>query len=273
LSVPPQPKGRRSRSSTARRPLSRARRFYVDPQAEKSISPQEAERLRTEIETNGHGPIYIAVLPAAAVDEAGGDAVGVVDELHRRLGRRGVYAVVAGGHFRAQASDLPAGMAGKLATDAFREHHSEGIGATLVDFVDRVGRARESGGGDGGGLGHQLSRIGLLPILLVAGAGFFLYRRLRNKRVEAEQFVDVKEIARGDLASLAEDVQGLEHRVEGNEAARTDYDAALKEYERASGAFDKAQSSAQLAPVAEDTRGGAVPDGLGRGAPGRKGAA
>jgi hypothetical protein len=86
----------------------------------------------------------------------------------------------------------------------------------------------------------------LLPILLVAGAGIFLYRRFRKKRREAETFVEVKEVARGDLACLAEDVQGLEHRVEGNEAARGDYDAALKQYERASEVFDRAQSSAQL---------------------------
>ena len=66
---------------------------YVDPSAEKSITSVQAERLRTEIETKGHGPIYIAVLPNAAIDEAGGDAVGVANELHRQLGNPGVYAV------------------------------------------------------------------------------------------------------------------------------------------------------------------------------------
>jgi hypothetical protein len=96
------------------------------------------------------------------------DAVGVVDELHRRLGRRGVYAVVAGGHFRAQASDLAAGKAGKLATAAFRAHHVEGTGPTLADFVDRVGLAAKGDGGGGGGNGA--GRI-VLPILVVAGPG------------------------------------------------------------------------------------------------------
>src|SRR4051794_26477007 len=88
---------------------------YVDPQAEKTMSRAQAVEVRNEIVSRGHGPIYIAVLRAAAVNEAGGDAVGVIDELHSRLGRRGVYAVVTGGHFRAEASDLPSGEAGDLA--------------------------------------------------------------------------------------------------------------------------------------------------------------
>src|SRR6476659_3486916 len=112
---------------------------YVDPSAEKTITPAQAERVRTEIETKGHGPIYIAVLPNAALNEAGGDAVGVVDELARQLGNPGVYAVVAGGHFRALSTDLGRGKAGKVAAQAFKARHDDGIGPTLVDFVDRVG--------------------------------------------------------------------------------------------------------------------------------------
>ena len=127
---------------------------YVDPSAEKSITPAEAERLRTEIETKGHGPIYIAVLPNAALDEAGGDAVGVANELHRQLGNPGVYAVVAGGHFRALSSDLDEGKAGELARQAFSAHGNDGIAATLVDFVDRVG-AERSGKGERGQVVRQ----------------------------------------------------------------------------------------------------------------------
>ncbi len=228
---------------------------YVDPQAEKTITRAQAGAVRKEIVSRGQGPIYIAVLRAAAVNEAGGDAVGVIDELHSRLGRRGVYAVVAGGHFRAEATDLPPGEAGDLAASAFAAHHDEGITPTLVDFVDRVGGARtgQSGGGGngGGGGGGAFGGIGLLPILLVAGLGFFVFRRFSRKRRDAEQFADVKESARLDLVALADDVQDLERRVEANPAARRDYDAALQQYERASSAFDGARNSEQLEPVAE----------------------
>ena len=228
---------------------------YVDPQAEKTITRAQAAAVRKEIVSRGQGPIYIAVLRAAAVNEAGGDAVGVIDELHRRLGRRGVYAVVAGGHFRAEATDLPPGEAGDLAASAFAAHHDEGITPTLVDFVDRVGGARTGqnggGGNGGGGGGGAFGGIGLLPILLVAGLGFFVFRRFRRTRRDAEQFADVKESARLDLVALADDVQDLERRVEANPAARRDYDAALQQYERASSAFDGARNSQQLEPVAE----------------------
>jgi hypothetical protein len=40
---------------------------YVDPQAERALSAGDAERLRAEIEANGGGPVYIAVLPEATL--------------------------------------------------------------------------------------------------------------------------------------------------------------------------------------------------------------
>src|SRR3954447_25008885 len=69
------------------------------------VTPQIADALRQEIRTRGRGPIYIAILPAAALDEAGGSGTGVLDELHRQLDRRGVYAVIAGNQFRAESTD------------------------------------------------------------------------------------------------------------------------------------------------------------------------
>jgi len=219
---------------------------YVDPSAEKSITAAQAEQLRTEIETKGHGPIYIAVLPNAALDEAGGDATGIAFELHRQLGNPGVYAVVAGGHFRALGSDLGGGKTAKLATQAFNAHHSDGIAATLVDFVDRVGAERSGKGG-----GKSFSHIGLFPILLIGGILFFGYRKLKLRRADSDRFREVRETAREDLVALAEDVQGLEQKVESNEQAKRDYLAALEQYSRASDAFDRARTPAQLAPIAE----------------------
>jgi hypothetical protein len=139
---------------------------YVDPEAEKAIGAADERRIEREIETNGHGPMYIAILPAAAVREAGGDATGVVDEIHGKLGRRGVYAVVAGNHFRAESTDLGRGEAGDLAREAIDAHRADGVAATLVDFVDRVGEARTNGGSDGGGSGGG---FGPTPIVPLAG--------------------------------------------------------------------------------------------------------
>jgi hypothetical protein len=66
----------------------------------------------------------------------------------------------------------------------------------------------------------------------------------------------VKETAREDLVALADDVQGLEHKVDGNDAAKRDYLAALDKYSQASSKFDRAMSPGQLAPVAESLEEG-----------------
>jgi hypothetical protein len=217
---------------------------YVDPAAT-TVSQAGADRLRREIEAKGKGPIYIAVLPRSALAEAGGSAVGITDELHRALGRPGVYAVVAGNQFRAESTDLGKGKAGELATKAFRAHHTEGVTPTLLDFIDRVGAAR-GGSGSSGKKG-----FGWWPIAILALAAFFVYRVIKRRRRNATDFQAVKETAREDLVALAGDVQGLEHKVEGNDAAKRDYLAALDKYSAASSAFDRAASPDRLAPVAE----------------------
>ena len=125
---------------------------------------------------------------------------------------------------------------------------SDGIAATLVDFVDRVGAERS--GNDGGG--RSFGSIGLFPILLIGGILFFVYRKLQA--CDAPTRIDsarCSETAREDLVALADDVQGLEQKVEANEPAKRDYLAALDQYSRASDAFDRARTPAQLAPVAE----------------------
>jgi hypothetical protein len=213
---------------------------YVAPNAERKIGASDERRVEREIRTNGHGPIYIAILPSAALNEGGGSATGVIDELHRELGRRGVYAVVAGNQFRAEATDLDKGEAGDLAREAIDEHRDDGVAATLVDFVDRVGDARTGNGDGGGGGGFRF-----WPILLVGGAGFLGYRTLRRRRAQRDQLREVKETAREDLIALADDV------AERDPAAKRDYLATLEQYDAASRAFDRAQSPRQLEPVAK----------------------
>jgi hypothetical protein len=219
---------------------------YVDPDATYHV---DADALRSEIEARGGGPIYIAVLPAAALAEGGGDATGVIDQLHAKLGARGVYAAVVGNHFRAESTDLASGQAGKLATQAFNAHHSDGVQAVLLDFVDRVGAARRGESSGGGGFSWWW-------VIIPAIAIFLILRAVQSRRRAAAEFGAVKETAREDLTALADEVQGLEHKVEGNEAAKKDYLAAMDRYAAASAAFDRASTPSQLAPVAESLEDG-----------------
>jgi hypothetical protein len=120
---------------------------------------------------------------------------------------------------------------------------------TLLDFIDRVGAARSGSGSSG-------SSFGWWPIVLLALVAFFIYRRIKRRRQNAIDATEVKEAAREDLVALADDVQGLEYKVERDAAAKRDYLAALDKYGQASAAFDRAVTPDQLAPVAESLEEG-----------------
>src|SRR5215211_6275960 len=221
---------------------------YVDPQAKPTISAADERRLENEIAREGGGPIYVAVLPGSVRGEAGGDAGEALRTLASEVGRRGAYAIVAGGQFRAGATrdtGLEEGETRRLATEAFKAHPND-LDAALVDFVDRVGEARaDDGGGGGGGAGK------LFPLLLVGGAGALGFVWLKRRRAASDELTEVKEAARQDLVALADDVAELEDDVERDAAAKRDYLAALEQYDVASRAFDRARTPQALEPVAK----------------------
>ena len=88
---------------------------YVDPDAERQLDEGEVEELRSAIR-GADTPIYIAVLPAAAADAAGGDPDELARQVAEAVGRPGTYGVVVGDSFRAGSTQLPAGEAGDLAS-------------------------------------------------------------------------------------------------------------------------------------------------------------
>lgn len=107
---------------------------YVDPTATLKLTGSEVSALVSQIRAAGT-PIYIAVLPTAAADEAGG-ADAVPPAIGRVLG--GTVGTVAGKSFRAGSAVLPQGKAASLATLAFNAHHSAGLAPVLSDFIKRV---------------------------------------------------------------------------------------------------------------------------------------
>ena len=107
------------------------------------LRPDEIQGLERQIEQEARGPLYIAILPAAARREADGTTTGVALELSRRIvttNPPAVHAVVIDDEFRAVNRDIPAG---DLAAEAFQAHRDEGLAAILSDFIRRVGEARE----------------------------------------------------------------------------------------------------------------------------------
>jgi hypothetical protein len=225
---------------------------YVDPGAELAISSADQDRLREKIDSAGAGPVYIAILPAAAELEAGGSPDGVLQALHGALGRKGTYAAVIGRHFRAGSDVLAKGAAGRLATEALDARRGQGVTATLLDFVDRVATERSGGTSDGGGGGDRGPGGGgsaLIALLVAGGVIFLIVRGVRKRRQNQAELAEVKAAAHDDLIALADDVQKLEQPVESNPQAKAQYTQALDSYDKATGSYDRATQPRHLEAV------------------------
>ncbi len=119
---------------------------YVSDAAEERLSAAQQDELRQHISGAGV-PIYVAVLPRAALDEGGGSIAGVNEQIATALDRPGVYAVVVGRQFRGDSTGvLPRGVTPRLANEALDANRGKGGQALLLDFVDRVKAAAAQGG-------------------------------------------------------------------------------------------------------------------------------
>ncbi len=128
--------------------------IYVHPDAD--LSAQDADGIHEQLRTAEAGPVYIAVLPVEAADEAGGDAGQVLQLVGESVGRQGTYAVVVGNQLRAGATpDTPfsQGEVPEAANDAAAEASGQGTAAVLDAFLSRLATAAaDSGeGGQAGG--------------------------------------------------------------------------------------------------------------------------
>jgi hypothetical protein len=227
---------------------------YVHDDAEEAISDADEAALEQRIAETGAGPLYVAIVPDAIKDEAGGSADAALIAIRNQLRRRGTYAIVAGTTFGAR-SDVVEG-AGRIATDAFEVRGDEGVHPTLREFAERVGEARRNGNeapseGPGGGGWGGLAILGLLG----GGAALFAVSRSRRRRREREeQVAELRETANEDLAALGEDVRALDIDVEMPNAdpqAKQEYALAVERYDQATRALDAARDPKDFGPIGE----------------------
>jgi hypothetical protein len=228
---------------------------YVDPDAERAISEGDAENLRQAITDAEAGPMYLAILPADAAGEAGGDSGTALRELARSVGEPGTYGAVIGNDFRAGATEgiLPQGRAAELAADAFDAERGNGTAAVLENFVRRVGHGRaegsssEGGGSDGGG-GFPI----FLVVLVVAAVGLFGWSRVRRRRRERADLEQVKSVTREDLVALGDDIRALDLDVEMPDVdkdAKEHYGVAVDRYQQADEAWQRARQPRDMERV------------------------
>lgn len=225
---------------------------YVDPDAERQLSTEEADLVRAAIRDAGT-PIYVAVLPDIAAGAAGGDPSEVARQLASQLGRPGTYAVVVGDSFRAGSTELPAGRAAALAREAL-EREGDETAAVLRRFVDDVGEAARSGQGSGSEGDGSSGWLGPAIAVVALGGGAVALTRARRRRREA-----VAEAARADAADrqmlkaelsvLADDVLRFEADVRLHPEARADFDAGVSRFRAASAALDYADDPVDMVRV------------------------
>jgi LPXTG-motif cell wall-anchored protein len=232
---------------------------YVDPNSTDELSSSDASRIAAEIDRRNAGPLYIVVMPGSVADSFGGDPVSVLREIQSRLGRPGTYAGLIGNHLRAGATGgiLEQGEAGRLATEAFDAHQSDGVPAVLTDFVDRVGSARSGGGssGDGGNGDSGTGSLVLLGLLGAGGGAFYLSRRRRRR----QELDEVRHVARDDLVALGDDIRALDMDVampNANPQAKAHYNQAVEIYTDAEQRFDAARQPQDLEPVSSELEHG-----------------
>ncbi len=222
---------------------------YQHPDAERRLAAGALDDLAERI-AEGDTPIFVAVLPAAATEEAGGDPGSVPVALGDATGLPGTYAVVVGNSFRAASNQLERGRAPALATSAFQARSEEGTEAVLVEFVERVqaaaagrGSADPSGSGDRGADGGDGGSTTLLVLAALGGAGFLFWRRGRRRQSQEEQRREGeadRQLLGAELSVLADDVMALEPQVTLHPEARADYDAGVSRYRAGQAALEYA---------------------------------
>jgi len=238
---------------------------YVAPDARPSVTSAEAAMLRSDIAKDHSGPTYIAILPASAGNEEGGDPTAVALAIGRALGS-GTVAVVVGGEFRAVSSVLPRGDAAALSRQAFQAHRSQGIAVTVGDFLRRVGgvlSSRAGGqspspGGQGAG-GSSAAAPALLGLLVLGAAGYMFFRSRQRRRREAVELTEVREHAREDLIALGDDIRALDLDVQMPDVdprVREDYGRAVDAYQAADRDLQRARRPADLGRVTTDLEEG-----------------
>lgn len=232
----------------------RSESVFVHPGANPTIGEDAADELRKKINDSGQ-PIFIAVLPASAIQEVGGDANDLPKAVRDATGLSGTYGVVASRSFRAASDDR--GDADALATAAVRQNSGQGLEAILDAFVDDLvsGNGSTSGNGSGGvgtvggGSSEENTNSGAglacLGILGLGGVAAFIASRRRKKQQQA-LVVARREGLRPYLQMLGDDVMQLEPEVTLKPDARDEYDAAVARFRAGSAGLDAVRTDADL---------------------------
>jgi hypothetical protein len=244
--------------------------LYVNPSARPTLTPVDRERISARLALAGT-PIFVAVLPAQALAEAGGNANDLASQVAASVGKPGTYLVVAGAEEGAGSNTLDPGAAANRARAAFRENPE--LAAAIFDFIERVEDAAGTTpatapppepppGADPGGDTVLLVLLGAAAVVALAvGLALTLENRSEQRTLRSGvQLSEAKATSREDLDALASELRNLNVDLQaeeaGNPEAVNQYTRAYEYLERAEEAFDRASSPAHLAQVSSALESG-----------------
>jgi hypothetical protein len=224
---------------------------YVDAAARRALPPASSNAVRDRVRRAGT-PVYVAVLPRAALREAGNNPNQLAEAVAAALGGGGTVVVAAGNRTGAGSNTLDPGVATAAIHEAGGAHRGN-LSATLVDFVERVDRAAAA---EESVWDRPLVRpiafvVGGLILLTLVDVAFVNLRR-RRRRGRGTGFADVQALTREDIVALGEDLReldvGLEAQSDNSHALR-DYGRAHESFQHGMEAFERAAAPEDFAPV------------------------
>ena len=230
-------------------------RVYVDPAARKVLPAAKVRAIRDRV-GRVEPPVLVAVLPAAALREAGGSADKLAQAIVAALRGGGTVAVDAGGRVGAASSTLDRGVAGSTVHAANQAHRGDPAGA-ILDFVGRADTAASDDSfwrtvWDQPYVRPIAVIVGvLLLIILVDLVVVNMFRRRSSGKNSG--FGDVQALAREDIVALGDDLRNLESGLDAENdqhpQAIRDYTRAHESFQQAVEAFERAQDPNDFAPV------------------------
>jgi hypothetical protein len=233
---------------------------YLDPAAE-AAPDIDRERVLERVR-DADTAMYIAILPRAARDEAGGSIGDLGREIATGLRRNGTYLIISGTDVAAAnyGGAIPRGRASALANEASAAHPDD-MEAGILQWVDGVSAeargepAAQTSGDGGGGAGGSIATVAVLTVLLVGGGALIFGARRRRRQREAErqrELEEVKSVANEDLVALGDDIRALDldtSMPDADQEAVRHYTEAVDQYQKAAAALDRAKRTEDLAPM------------------------
>jgi hypothetical protein len=233
---------------------------YVNSAA-RSLSPASADALRNQVKSAGT-PIFIAVLPAAALKEARNDPNRLAAAIAAKLGRDGTVGVAAGSRTGADSTTLDPATA-RAAMRAASGAHRGNLSATLTDFVDLTSQAAAGERPIWQSLWERpVVKVAVLALgLILIALAIMSYSGTLRRRPQSRTagFADVQALAYEDITALDGELRELEAGLEAagdNPPGQRDYQRAKESLDQAKLAYDQAHVADDFAPVSTAVEAG-----------------